>query len=432
MMSRTSPRERALHDVAARVAAAQNTTVDMAAAAATAAGATKPCLVHFDYPGSCKFADKCHFSHDLADLCRERGYCARFMLHKCEGGCSYTHMPLASVMGGGGGGAAHAPHGGHAGRTTVSPAAGAARTRAKPCFAAFDAGVKCAAPCGYDDEVALWALRNGVCARAMTGACTHASCSFKHDTSALVEYKRERREVKPRKLDVFMFIDVSGSMSGAKIEATKEAALTMLDELDGSDAASLHIFNDSVTQVLPLAKMKDADKGRIRAAVSAVAASGSTALHDALYHSWQQVKLRNDGEKARWDSKGNTGAFNPTRRSAVIILTDGEESGASRHSLDEVKAVLTRPGMQAYATYIIAVGVCGDSELAAFRGCSGLCCATRRSHARCSCVRRGRGQRWCDAAGSRRFVQARARGGGARRQRHRRGVAQGQGQGLRE
>jgi len=106
-------------------------------------------------------------------------------------------------------------------------------------------------------------------------------------------------EVAPK--DVLLVVDTSGSMSGAKIEQAKEAALYVLDHLNPDDRFNVVSF---ATAIRPYAKelVPAGDAGAVRF-VQGLAAQGGTNIARALEETLRQTR--------------------PGRQQIVLFLTDG-------------------------------------------------------------------------------------------------------------
>lgn len=125
---------------------------------------------------------------------------------------------------------------------------------------------------------------------------------------------------------VVLAIDVSGSMSGAKLRDAQEAARRFLDSLGPQDRVALIAFAGSVdlASVLPTREHGfDTDKTAIYRIVDGLQAGGPTPLYDAAY------------KAVRW------AAAQPAGNRAVLLFTDGKEeraadgSGGSRVADDD-------------------------------------------------------------------------------------------------
>lgn len=123
----------------------------------------------------------------------------------------------------------------------------------------------------------------------------------KIDLSALAEKTKKTRT--PLNLAVVM--DKSGSMTGAKLEKTKQAAMQLVDRLAADDVFSLVTFSDRAQVVVPA--QKAADKDRLKAKIQRIQADGSTALFDGVKLGADQITEYLSGK----------------RINRVILLSDG-------------------------------------------------------------------------------------------------------------
>jgi uncharacterized protein YegL len=106
---------------------------------------------------------------------------------------------------------------------------------------------------------------------------------------------------------VVLVIDISGSMSGAPLDAAKGAAQALLAQLAPGDLAAIVAFGSAVTVVQPVT----ADKAALNNAINGLAPDGNTDLYDAVSRSAQLLQ-----------SAG-------TPRAAIVLLSDGQEYGVS-------------------------------------------------------------------------------------------------------
>ncbi|MCG6924108.1 MAG: VWA domain-containing protein [Acidobacteria bacterium] len=110
-------------------------------------------------------------------------------------------------------------------------------------------------------------------------------------------------------IDVVLVLDLSQSVDGSKLSALRDAAGAFLDGLHPSahgadgERAALLAFQEEVRLLEPPTPALD----RVRRALQAVTARGSTALHDATYSA---LRLLEPGP----------------RRSAVVVFSDGLDS----------------------------------------------------------------------------------------------------------
>lgn len=95
----------------------------------------------------------------------------------------------------------------------------------------------------------------------------------KIDLSALADHKKVRRTP----LNLAVVLDRSGSMTGAKIEKAKQAAMQLVDRLRADDIFSFVIFSDEARLIVPAQHVED--KEALKEKIESVEAEGSTALY---------------------------------------------------------------------------------------------------------------------------------------------------------
>ena len=96
---------------------------------------------------------------------------------------------------------------------------------------------------------------------------------IKIDLSAINEPKKVRRTP----LNLAVVLDRSGSMTGAKLEKTKQAAMQLVDRLAPNDIFSLVIFSDQARVLVSAQKVEDKDA--LKEKIEGIEADGSTALY---------------------------------------------------------------------------------------------------------------------------------------------------------
>jgi Ca-activated chloride channel homolog len=123
----------------------------------------------------------------------------------------------------------------------------------------------------------------------------------KIDLSAIAGKKKAHRTP----LNLAVVLDKSGSMTGAKLEKTKQAAMQLVDRLAPNDIFSLVIFSDEAQVLVPAQKVEDKDA--LKEKIESIEAGGSTALYAG-------VKMGADQIQEYFSSK---------RINRVILLSDG-------------------------------------------------------------------------------------------------------------
>ncbi len=99
----------------------------------------------------------------------------------------------------------------------------------------------------------------------------------------LVRLRGDERGQAPRPpLDIAVILDSSGSMSGDKILAVKQAALDLLKELESGDRISLISYSSDVTVHVERLLADPAGLGTIRQKLLPIEATGGTALGPAM------------------------------------------------------------------------------------------------------------------------------------------------------
>jgi Ca-activated chloride channel family protein len=130
-------------------------------------------------------------------------------------------------------------------------------------------------------------------------------------------------------MDVILLLDVSSSMRD-KMPVVHEAAKSFMKVLRTGDRGAVVAFSEQVRILQDLT----ADPEAIQAAINSTAASGATALHNAIY-----VALKQFGHTAQ--SAGEV------RRQAIAVLSDGEDT-SSLVTFDDVVALARKSGVNIY------------------------------------------------------------------------------------
>ncbi|HEX7619483.1 MAG TPA: VWA domain-containing protein [Verrucomicrobiae bacterium] len=124
---------------------------------------------------------------------------------------------------------------------------------------------------------------------------------IKIDLSAITGQKKVRRTP----LNLAVVLDRSGSMTGAKLEKAKQAAMQLVDRLAPNDIFSLVIYSDQARVLVSAQRVED--KEALKEKIESIKADGSTALYAG-------VKMGADQLQEFFSSK---------RINRVILLSDG-------------------------------------------------------------------------------------------------------------
>ncbi|WP_434442744.1 VWA domain-containing protein [Lentzea sp. E54] len=156
--------------------------------------------------------------------------------------------------------------------------------------------------------------------------------------AAQAEFQKEYEQAK-RDGRVWLTLDASGSMveptatGETRFAVAVEGVRKALTQMGARDTYGLSVFNDN--DVRPLIPLGRRDKEATTAALGTVQPSGGTPLHQAIL-----------------DSLDRVGADDADHVSAVIVLTDGEDT-TSAQTRQEVVDVVRQKGIR---VFVIAVG----------------------------------------------------------------------------
>lgn len=129
---------------------------------------------------------------------------------------------------------------------------------------------------------------------------------------AEIDLSVERAEASRAPVAVAVAVDVSGSMSGAKIESAKSSIRTMIERMSDDDQIAIVAFSSEATTLQPLARLGDVRKTLLHT-VSALRAGGGTNIASALQQSYTSLTGAAQGKVRR-----------------VVLLSDGQDgSGIS-------------------------------------------------------------------------------------------------------
>ena len=145
-------------------------------------------------------------------------------------------------------------------------------------------------------------------------------------------------------VNVSLVIDRSGSMTGAKIEQAKEAAILALSRLSPQDRVSVIAFDHRVEVVVPAGPFQDFEGMRRR--IQAIQPGGSTAIYAAVRQAGQSV-----GE-----------AVSPEAVSRVILMSDGQ-ANVGPSSPADLERLGRELGGHGIAVTTIGLGLGYDEEL---------------------------------------------------------------------
>lgn len=152
-----------------------------------------------------------------------------------------------------------------------------------------------------------------------------------------------------KQADVLVVFDVSGSMTGSKIDQAKQAALAFLDNMPSQNRVGLVKFNQNVEMAVPLASYEGAST-TIRQQVQALEAGGDTALYDSIIEAINVMRAGDDGTQ--------------NRIKAIVVLSDGKDT-ASYNALNDVIATIAQAQGDRNPVLVIPVAYGSDADISA-------------------------------------------------------------------
>jgi Ca-activated chloride channel family protein len=150
-----------------------------------------------------------------------------------------------------------------------------------------------------------------------------------------------------RPTNVYLVVDTSGSMGGAKLARTKEALQAFVGQIRGDrDQVGLIEFGTAVKRFQPLRPVDDRSLGELSTQVDRMEAGGETALIDAVWEAYNDLQRT-----------GDTEAIN-----AIVVMTDGREN-ASAYSASDLQRRFEQERVVTVVVFTIAFGADADEGL---------------------------------------------------------------------
>ena len=83
-------------------------------------------------------------------------------------------------------------------------------------------------------------------------------------------------------VDIAVALDVSGSMSGSKLDLCKKTILVLISELKSTDRLSLSTFSDDAKEIFPLTSLTQVAKDDVIRKVTSIRSTGCTNISGGL------------------------------------------------------------------------------------------------------------------------------------------------------
>lgn len=149
-------------------------------------------------------------------------------------------------------------------------------------------------------------------------------------SSEVVDVVRDYWYYTKRPTNVYLVVDTSGSMDGAKLTATKSALKSFLSQIRGDrDRVGIIEFGSGLKDYSLLAVLDDQTRQRLEQMIDRMEASGGTALIDATYAGIATLQQENQ----------------PNAINAVVVMTDGLENQSDRSLYDLQALVRSTPSL---------------------------------------------------------------------------------------
>jgi Ca-activated chloride channel family protein len=122
-------------------------------------------------------------------------------------------------------------------------------------------------------------------------------------------------------LNLAVVMDVSGSMRGGKIAATRKALTKLVDRLNEKDRLAIVLFNQSAWVLMESAPVTD--KEAIRKKIAEIHANGGTSIESGLLAGYHQVAAHLEDEE-RSPRLRDAVAAAPAAQARVFLMTDAQ------------------------------------------------------------------------------------------------------------
>ena len=150
-----------------------------------------------------------------------------------------------------------------------------------------------------------------------------------------------------KQADVMLLIDVSGSMGNeGKIDQAREAALAFLDRMEPTNRVGLTIFSDDVTIRVPLGNFESTQE-QLTSHIKSLRAGGGTELYQAVQMTANAFADSPDDNRIR----------------AIVLLSDGADTGNSGTSLNDAVAALEASRSDLNPVILVPVAYGSDADI---------------------------------------------------------------------
>jgi len=150
-----------------------------------------------------------------------------------------------------------------------------------------------------------------------------------------------------RPTNVYLVVDTSGSMEGAKLQRAKAALTSFVSQIKGDrDRVGIVEFGSDTKNFTPLRVLDDKARADTLDQINRMAASGGTALIDAAYNAITDLQAQADNK-----------AIN-----ALVVMTDGKENESQRN-LNDIRNLINSQPNTRLVIFTIGFGNDADEDL---------------------------------------------------------------------
>jgi len=128
--------------------------------------------------------------------------------------------------------------------------------------------------------------------------------------AGVVEKIRELWRLTKKPANIYLVVDVSGSMEGEKLSGAKGALFSFIDQIEGErDMVALLSFSGKTKVIQPLGPL---NRSSFEVGIRGLRAGGSTYLYDAVAYAFSRLQHHGDSE----------------RINVIVAMTDGISNGS--------------------------------------------------------------------------------------------------------
>ncbi|MBN1639835.1 MAG: VWA domain-containing protein [Anaerolineae bacterium] len=174
---------------------------------------------------------------------------------------------------------------------------------------------------------------------------TQPKTALQMPAPSVVEVVRDVWWYTKRHTNVYLVVDVSGSMEGTKLYNAQEALRVFLEQVQGdTERIGLIAFSSSADEVVPLDELKRT-RQPIAETIDELEAYGDTALLDAVALAYARLQALNDAE----------------RINAIVVMTDGRENNSYIRQDDLVRLIIQQ-NQEQLPVVLFCIGYGSDAD----------------------------------------------------------------------